>query len=316
MKQPRRAAKRLAPIPVDAELLRQWPLPDMDGALGKVGRGQVLVVGGSVQNPGAVMLAGISALRAGAGRLQLATAAAVAPLVAVSVPEARVIGLVHGPDGELLASACRALRAEMAACDALLVGPGMMAGRAAAALLRAHFNGSSPAALVVDAGGLPAYVAHVEKRSGDGQGALGKPAILTPHAGEMAKMCGVGRDAVQSDPLDMAHRAALRYQAVIVLKGAETYVAAPDGRVFVNTAGGLGLGTSGSGDALAGLVAGLAARGTEALQAAVWAVHLHALAGDRLARKLGPLGFLARELSGEIPVLLSELEHQMTLPRA
>lgn len=315
VKQPR-GAKRSAATPVDVELLRGWPLPAVNGELGKVGRGQVLVVGGSVQNPGAVMLAGVAALRAGAGRLQLATAAAVAPLVAVSVPEARVIGLVQGADGELLAASCRAIRGELAACDALLLGPGMM-GRdgAAAAVLRAHFDVASSAVLVVDAGALPAYVAHVERRP-SGKRAAAKPAILTPHAGEMARMCDVERSAVLDAPLDMAQQAARRYQAVIVLKGAETFVAAPDGRVFINTAGCLGLGTSGSGDALAGLIAGLGARGAAPLQAAVWGVHLHALAGERLAQKLGPLGFLARELSAEVPPLLSGLERPLTLPRA
>lgn len=316
MKRNATVARRPSVTRIDAQLLQRWRLPAMNGELGKVGRGQVLVIGGSVQNPGAVMLAGISALRAGAGRLQLATASKVAPLVAVSVPEARVIGLLQGTDGELSTTSCRAIRAEMAACDTLLVGPGMMRDRAAAAVLRAYFDGACTGSMVVDAGALAAFTAHAQKpaaspqRSRASAGTEPQLAILTPHAGEMARMCGIERSAVLDDPLGIAREAAARYRAVIVLKGAETFVAGPDGHAFHNTAGGLGLGTSGSGDALAGLIAGLSARGAEPLQAAVWGVHLHALAGDRLSRRLGPLGFLARELSPEVPFLLEELERR------
>jgi NAD(P)H-hydrate repair Nnr-like enzyme with NAD(P)H-hydrate dehydratase domain len=91
------------------------------------------------------------------------------------------------------------------------------------------------------------------------------------------------------------------------LKGRETFVVSPDGSAFVNRAGSVGLATSGSGDVLAGVIAGLIARGAEAASAAAWGVHLHALAGERLSRRVGLLGFLARELPAEIPPLMSEL---------
>jgi hydroxyethylthiazole kinase-like uncharacterized protein yjeF len=303
MRRKQSSARRLSATPIDAALLGEWPLPAVNGELGKVGRGQVLIIGGSVQNPGAVMLAGVSALRAGAGRLQIATAASVAPLVAVNVPEARVLGLRHGAEGELSASSCRALRVELNAMNALLIGPGMMQARAAAALLTARFVASTDAALIVDAGAL-AVLGKAERALSSHRGG----AILTPHAGEMARMCGIEREAVLRDPLQIAREAAARHGAIVVLKGASTFIASPDGQAFCNRAGGVGLGTSGSGDVLAGLIAGLCARGTEPLQAAVWGVHLHALAGERLARKPGPLGFLARELSSEVPVLLKNLQ--------
>ena len=92
-----------------------------------------------------------------------------------------------------------------------------------------------------------------------------------------------------------------------MLKGRETFVASPGGKVFVNRAGSVGLATSGSGDVLAGVIAGLVARGAEPARAAAWGVYLHALAGERLARRVGPLGFLARELPAEIPPLMAEL---------
>jgi NAD(P)H-hydrate repair Nnr-like enzyme with NAD(P)H-hydrate dehydratase domain len=96
--------------------------------------------------------------------------------------------------------------------------------------------------------------------------------------------------------------------AVVGLKGARTHIAAPDGQVFRNETGNVGLATSGSGDTLAGIIAGLAARGATALQATVWGTYLHGRAGDRLARRVGPLGFLARELLAEVPALMAEFD--------
>jgi ADP-dependent NAD(P)H-hydrate dehydratase len=137
---------------------------------------------------------------------------------------------------------------------------------------------------------------------------LGGNGVLTPHAGEMAGMLGVEKEAVARDPIGTVRQAAAEWQTVVALKGAETFIAAPDGELYRNRTGNVGLATSGSGDTLAGIVAGLAARGAEPLQAAVWGVYLHARAGDRLAARMGRLGFLARELLDEIPPLMAELE--------
>jgi hydroxyethylthiazole kinase-like uncharacterized protein yjeF len=130
--------------------------------------------------------------------------------------------------------------------------------------------------------------------------------ILTPHAGEMATLWRIDKDDVVAAPLQIAREAAARFEAIVALKGARTFVAAPDGTTFHNEAGNCGLGTSGSGDVLAGLIAGLCARGASALQATVWGVFLHARAGDILARKIGPQGYLARELLSELPALLGQ----------
>ena len=173
----------------------------------------------------------------------------------------------------------------------------MVDARAAAQVTAACAHART-SAVVIDAGALATVST---SRRARGHGAV----ILTPHAGEMASLLGIERDEVLRRPLDIAHAAAARFGAVIVLKGARTYVVAPDGSGFENTAGNLGLGTSGSGDTLSGVIAGLCARGAEPTQAAVWGVHLHATAGDMLARKLGPLGYLARELLAEIPPLLA-----------
>jgi hydroxyethylthiazole kinase-like uncharacterized protein yjeF len=272
-------------------------LPEIEPRLGKEGRGSVLTVGGSVQNPGAILLAAVAALRAGAGKLQIATAHSVAAHLAVSVPEARVIGLPERRSGELGRGCSRVLRSELDRCDALLVGPGMMEDTAAVDVVKGCARARGDRTVVLDAIAL-----HVLRAGGE---AASGSIVATPHAGEMAELLGCERDDVLAAPCEVAREAARRFGVVVALKGAETYVVAPDGTAFRNTAGNLGLGTSGSGDALSGVIAGLAARGADPLQAAVWGVYVHARAGDVLAAKMGPLGFLARELLGEVPALLS-----------
>ena len=132
--------------------------------------------------------------------------------------------------------------------------------------------------------------------------------VLTPHAEEMADILGLKKEEVTSDAASIASRAAREFRAVVALKGAETFIGSPSGELFVNRAGNVGLATSGSGDVLSGIITGLLARGAEPLHAAVWGVYLHARAGDHLARKIAPFGYLARELLAEIPSLMVSKE--------
>jgi len=133
---------------------------------------------------------------------------------------------------------------------------------------------------------------------------LGGRAVLTPHAGEMAALLAVEKDAVEAAPAELALGAAGRFKAVIVLKGATSWIATPDGALYRYEGGNVGLATSGSGDTLAGIVAGLSARGAPPVNAVAWGIYLHGSAGRALARRMGQLGFLARELLAEIPPLL------------
>jgi ADP-dependent NAD(P)H-hydrate dehydratase len=283
---------------ITAALLRKWPLPKPDGTLGKEDRGQVLVVGGSTEVPGAVMLAAIASLRAGAGKLQIATARTVAAQLAIAVPEARVIGLKQTARGELARGCSAAIAKELERCDALLIGPGMMDAAAAREIVDRAIK-SKCGTLVVDAGALNAFRTRRARSK--------RPMILTPHAGEMASLCGIDRKEVLADPAGVARDVAHRLHAIVALKGAKTFIAAPDGTTYRNTAGNVGLGTSGSGDTLSGVIAGLCARGADPMQAAVWGVFVHARAGEILARKIAPLGYLARDLLAEVPHLLSSM---------
>ncbi|BAU93822.1 carbohydrate kinase [Methylorubrum populi] len=281
--------------------LRQSPLPVPEEG-SKEQRGTVLVVGGSAEVPGAPLLAGTAALRSGAGRLRIATVGSVAAALAVAVPEARVIGLAETGEGAIdPADAQARLPAVAGRCDALLVGPGLSADAVAAALSRMLLAAHPKAALVLDAGVIAGLGAQAE-----GVRSCGGRAVITPHTGEMARLLDIDRGAVEADPLAAALRAAGLLGCVVIMKGAKSWIVDPRGTAWLYEGGGVGLATSGSGDVLAGVVAGLLARGAEPATAAAWGVYLHGQAGRRLAERVGPVGFLAREIADEIPAILRE----------
>jgi ADP-dependent NAD(P)H-hydrate dehydratase len=287
-------------VPIDPRLLRGWPLPELAANADKQARGDVLVVGGSRELPGPVLLAGEAALRAGAGRIQLGVARSIAVAVGTAFPEARVLGLPEKPNGELGRNAAGSLRSELGKCRTLLIGPGMRDEAAVLAVLRSALHSEGDRSIVLDAAALRVLRGRAELA----QQPAGR-VIATPHAGEMAELWGCTRELVEEDPLKLAREAARKLRVTLVLKGVRTVVATPGGDAFCNTNGNSGLATSGSGDTLSGLIAGLAARGAEPAQAVVWGVYLHSAAGDALKRKQGPLGYLARELAAEVPALLA-----------
>lgn len=288
------------PVVVTPQMLRAWPLPELQSS--KESRGRALVVGGSVTTPGAVRLAAESALRAGAGKVQVVTVSATAVPLAVALPEAMVLGVPATDDGEIAGSAADRVLELAEDCDAVLLGPGMGSTEAAVALLSAVVPALS-AFVVVDALGTswvtenPGGLAHLEER-----------AVITANFTETALMLGEDEEAVAQDPRAAAATLAARSRAVVSAGGPVTWTADPGGRTWQGSVGAPGMGTSGSGDVRAGVVLGLCARGAEPAQAAVWGSHLHGSAGDRLASALGPTGYLARELAGQVPMVLAELE--------
>lgn len=273
---------------IDAAWVRVHPLPVV-GDGGKEERGRVLVVGGGADLLGAACLAGEAALRAGAGKLQLTAPPMAQAALSLAMPEARILPLPEEADGfEPDQDLARCLEH----CDAALIGPGMVARHEA---LATNLARRARGPLVLDAGALAAA------------GVVEDPAsrlVLTPHSGEMAQLLNVSKTAIEADPLDAAETAARRFGAVIVMKGASTFVVSPHGSATRYAGGGLGLGVSGSGDVLAGAIAGLLARGADPFVAAAWGVYLHGEAGRRLAEEIGTIGFLAREIPARIPALL------------
>ncbi|KWV29526.1 NAD(P)H-hydrate dehydratase [Micromonospora rifamycinica] len=270
-------------------LLRDWALPVPTG--GKDNRGTVLVVGGSRFTPGAVLLAGVAALRAGAGVLQLATAESTAAALSIQVPEAMVVGLPETADGAVAGDPGDRLGELVERADVVTVGPGLNDIDQTRALLRLVLSAAGPhTALVFDAYALGALSHDPDLLVG-----ADRKVVLTPNLTEARHL--LGRDP--GDDLDADSRElARRYEAVVSLYG---HIATPDGQGWREESGDAGLGTSGSGDVRAGLLAGLLSRGAEPAQAACWAAWVHAVSGQRLVPRFGRIGFLARELLDEIP---------------
>jgi ADP-dependent NAD(P)H-hydrate dehydratase len=292
----------MTPTELTADLLRAMALPQPQPG-SKDERGSVLVVAGSVDVPGAALLAGNAALRAGAGKLQLATVRSAAMQLALAVPEAMVVSLAETDEGGMApAAAAETLKPKAAHVDAVLIGSGMVEGSAATELTVSLCR-DAVFSYVLDAAAL-----HDLRDHADVIRACGGRAVITPHAGEMAQLLDWSRDAVEEDSFRAAKAACDLLSCVVVMKGAETTILSPAGRSWQFKGGGVGLATSGSGDVLAGIIAGLLARGAEPATAALWGVFLHGEAGRRLSEREGPLGFLARDLAAEVPILMRDIE--------
>lgn len=287
------------PIALDTAWLKANPLPDHHDNVDKNGRGRVLVIGGCRRVPGGMLLTAEAAFRAGAGKVTIATIASAAIPVGIAFPACAVVALPETESGEIAPSSADLLLAEMANHDAIVFGPAMIDEEIVRTLL-ASLLPALPADifLLLDAFALRAAVAHA-----DAIAARGSHTVLTPHEGELAAMLGADKDEVSRDPLVALTLAADRFGAAIMVKGATSHLMA-EGTCLSYAGGGLGLAVSGSGDVLAGLIAGLGAQGLAPLQAAAWGIWLHGEAGRRLSEAMGPIGYLARELAPLAPGLM------------
>ncbi len=288
------------PVRITRALLKRIPLPAHDSEGDKEARGRVLIVGGEVELPGAIILAGIAALRAGAGKLQLATCRTTAPLVGVSVPECLAAALDESKTGTISDKSAEKIAAYGNAADAVLIGPGLRRSDDNDRLLSRTLSKWGDTPIVLDAGALGLL-----KQTPRALEKLRGNVVITPHAGEMADTLGIAKSEVERDPAGVALRAASDLKCVVALKGSRTLIASPDGQLYLYNSGDIGLATSGSGDTLAGIVTGLMARGASPLHAAVWGVFLHGAAGNVLSKRIGRIGFLARELLDEIPAIMN-----------
>ena len=292
---------RSEPLPVHEvtpSLLRSWPLPAPTDS--KYSRGQVLIVGGAARTPGAVQLAGLAALRVGAGHLTMAVAERTATAMAVATPEAGVVGLPQNSRGSVLGGDLSSIADDLGSAQVVTVGVGLDDPEETAQLLQnlvPHL--AEEAWLVLDAYALGVLPGLDEKVLAPVRGRL----VLTPNKQEASRLLGRNLGEGEQGEADV-REIADRYGAVVSCYGA---VASATGELWRVGAGNGGLATSGSGDVLVGAVAGLLGRTGDPEQATCWGTHVHAAAGDRLAARVGTLGFLARELLPELPVVLSEL---------
>lgn len=284
------------PKPLTPAELRRHPLPPVvEGD--KYAHGRLLVIAGTRDIAGSAMITATAAMHAGSGKVTIATVDSAAAVLRMAVPEAMVLGLAQARDGGLARSTIDELGRLAEDYDAVVAGPGMKPNAVVTALAARLCLAGTPIALdaALLRGLAPAAKA---ARAAD------IPPILLPNMGEMAALLDCSEEEAEADQIGCGREAARRYQSIVLAKGVESHVVAPDGSAWRYRGGGAGLGISGSGDTLAGIVGGLLARGAEPLTALLWGVWLHGEAGRVLSKKVGPVGFLARDISAEVPALL------------
>ncbi|PYX46829.1 MAG: bifunctional ADP-dependent NAD(P)H-hydrate dehydratase/NAD(P)H-hydrate epimerase [Acidobacteria bacterium] len=258
--------------------------------------GHVLVVGGSLGKVGSVAMAGVSALRTGAGLATVATAKSALATVAGFYPELMTEPLPETREGTIAASASGKLDALMKGKSVLAIGPGISRYAETSELVR-ELVSTSAGPTVLDADGLNAFEDHTDELSGKG-----RVLVITPHPGEMARLAGCSTADVQKDRLGVARRFAREHELIVVLKGHRTLVVEPSGEAWVNTTGNPGMSTGGTGDILTGMVAGmLAQHPKDALLAVCAAVHLHGLAADVMLESVGEHSMVATDLLRGLP---------------
>jgi ADP-dependent NAD(P)H-hydrate dehydratase len=288
---------------ITRELVRRL-LPGRMAESNKGSYGSVLAAAGSMAYRGAAALCTEGALRGGAGLVYLASVEPVIQLVLSRTPECCACGCRTAANGGIHPQDADALRRWFADRHAvLLAGPGL--GESAADVCKALLGRNAPwAGAVLDADGLNAAAQLLAEG-----GAFPHPAgelIVTPHPGEMARLTGLSAAQINADREGTAQRYAQAWNAVVVLKGARTVVAAPDGRVRVNPTGNPGLSRGGSGDVLAGMTAALLACRLPAYEAAACAVYLHGAAADRAAAVHGEYGMLPHDILPELGRMFAE----------
>jgi ADP-dependent NAD(P)H-hydrate dehydratase len=280
-------------VKLDRAALDAHPLPPVRND-DKESKGRILVIAGSGEVPGAALLTATAAMRAGAGKLRVATVESIAMQLGLQMPEAMVIGLAEDAEGGLAGSAVDAIAKQASDVEAIVAGPGVKRSTACEPMAQALM--ASDAALALDVALLKALRPPSEPRK--------IAPVLLPDADELASLLDCDQEEVRRDPVGCGLRAAQAFRSIVLVKGPPSHVVCANGDVWTHEGGSPGLGVSGSGDVLAGIVGGLLARSADPLGALLWAVWLHGEAGAALAKKVGAIGFLARQIAGEIPGLL------------
>jgi ADP-dependent NAD(P)H-hydrate dehydratase / NAD(P)H-hydrate epimerase len=258
--------------------------------------GHVLVIGGSLGKAGAAAMAGMSALRTGAGLSTIATPRSVLPTVAGFHPEVMTEPLAETAEGTIAFPAGEKIDALSKGKTVLAIGPGLSRVAETSEFVRS-LVGRSEVPIVLDADGLNAFEGHADELSGKD-----RVLIITPHPGEMARLAGCSIPEVQKDRLGVARKFAREHELIVVLKGHRTLVVQPDGEAWVNTTGNPGMATGGTGDILTGMVAGMLAQNPKnVLMAVCAAVHLHGLSADGMLDNVGEHSMVATDLLRGLP---------------
>ena len=289
---------------------RLLPLREVDAHKGDAGR--VVVVAGSPGYLGAATLAVTGALRAGAGLVSLLTPLSSRNLLAIKLTEAMVHGLMERMPGILGGGAVKEVLHFAQQADVLALGPGLGTAESTQEVIRQILT-QVDKPVVIDADALRALQGHTEILT-----QMTVPKVVTPHLGEMAGLTGLSIEEIKAHKVEIAQRYAQEWQALVVLKGAPTVIACPEGDVYLNTTGSNAMATGGSGDVLTGIIAGLAGQEITLREAVLCGVYLHGKAGQ-LAQE-GHIGLLASELAEVLPQLRAQVAEQpvveLTINRA
>ena len=276
-------------------------LPERPADANKGSFGSVLVLAGSLGFTGAAYLGSMAAARAGAGKVRLICAETIYPILAGKCTEVMVMPIAEVSPGTIGHAAHELVLRQFEGMNAALIGPGLGRDRSTWRLIY-ELVAQVRCPLVIDADALNALA--------DNRRALSRlrpDRILTPHPGEMSRLSGRPVAEIQADRPAAARELAASSGAVVVLKGAHTVVAAPDGRLSEDPHEVPALATGGTGDVLSGLICGLTAQGMEPFEAAVTGVYVHAAAGRRISSRIGDSGLLASDLLQEIPLVMNQL---------
>lgn len=286
---------------IDENLVRGW-LPFRPSSSHKGDFGRVLAVCGSKGMAGAACLTAEAVARAGAGLVTLAVPEGIYEPVASRLTEVMVAPVPQTREGTLSREALPFIGGMLEKANVLALGPGLSTNQETVEVVRKIIS-LAQIPVVLDADGLNAFIGHIDifKK-------MNNPLVLTPHPGEMARLAGLSIEAVQLSRLQTARSWSSAWGVVLVLKGARTIVASPDGTAYINTTGNPGMATGGSGDVLTGVIAGLLAQGMEAAGAAAAGVYLHGAAGDAAARKKGMMGLIAGDILSALPGVTRAIE--------
>jgi NAD(P)H-hydrate epimerase len=276
-------------------LIPRRPLDSHKGTFG-----HLLALAGSAGKTGAAAMVGKAAMRVGTGLVTVATTAEAQPALEAKCLEVMVDHVLERTDSPISQKAIARLGRLLEGKQAVAIGPGISTEPGMSALA-ISLLGMLKVPAVIDADCIS-----ILANDPNNADRIFAPLVLTPHPGEMARLMGKSVDDIQADRIGAAKNAAKRYKAIVVLKGAHTVIAAPDGGVFVNPTGNPGMASGGMGDVLTGIIGGLLAQGLSPLDAALSGVYLHGLAGDRACKRLGCPGLIASDVIDEIAEILRE----------
>ncbi len=293
--------------PITTELITdEWArtvLPKRPLNANKGTFGRVLVVAGSINYIGAAYLACSGAMRVGAGLVTLATATSLQPILAAKLTETTYLPLPESQPGIISPQAAELIAPQFSTYDVVLLGCGLGQNQPTAQFITSLLSKPALPALVLDADGLNNLARNLKWWQ-----QLTSNTILTPHPGEMARLSGLSVAEIQSDRLDTARKFAQEWQKTVVLKGACTVIASPEGYSRISPIANPGLASAGTGDVLTGAIAGLLAQGVSLFDAAALGVYLHGKAGEMVKNIIGDAGMIATDLLSALPVVIKQLK--------